>query len=375
MKKVMVSGCFDLLHSGHITFFETASKYGELYVCIGSDANIFKLKNHRAKFNEQERVYLVQSIKFVHQAMISSGEGFLDFKSELEEIKPDIFIVNEEGDREEKRELCKINNVEYKVLNRIPKEGMPVRSSSSIKNDEELPYRLCLAGGWMDQPFLNTYEPGSVVTIQINPRNDFINRAGLATSTRKTWEKLISFNPKVADKTELAKLLFGYENLPGKKYISGSQDSIGLTHPGINRLDYDSGFWPTKIKTCLDDDICKWLEENICMVKIGSRPDGYDPLLQQNITREKVQKLSMVGGLCYDAIMRKDIRALGKSFTDAHDITRELLPLTTNSKIDSILNSFNDHCYGRTTTSCGGGYAIIATNKNIKDSFKINIRR
>ena len=136
MKKVMVSGCFDLLHSGHIAFFETASKYGELYVCIGSDANIFKLKNHAAKFNEHERVYLVQSIKFVHQAMISSGEGFLDFKSELEEIKPDIFIVNEEGDREEKRDLCKINNVEYKVLNRIPKEGMPVRSSSSIKNDE-----------------------------------------------------------------------------------------------------------------------------------------------------------------------------------------------------------------------------------------------
>ena len=375
MKKVMVSGCFDLLHSGHIAFFETASEYGDLYVCIGSDENIFKLKNHKTKFNEQERLYLVQSVKYVHQAMVSSGTGFLDFKSELERIKPDIFIVNQEGDREEKRDFCKANNVEYIVLKRIPKKGMPVRSSSSIKKEEELPYRLCLAGGWMDQPFLNTYEPGSVVTIQINSRDDFINRAGLATSTRKTWEQLISFNPKVKNNSELAKLLFGYENLPGKKYISGSQDAIGLTHPGINKLDYDSGFWPKKIETCLDEDICKWLEESICMVKIGSRPDGYDPLLQQNITREKVQKLSMVGGLCYDAILRKDIHALGKSFTDAHDITRDLLPLTTNSKIDSILNSFNDRCYGRTTTSCGGGYAIIATDENIKDSFKIRIKR
>ena len=82
----------------------------------------------------------------------------------------------------------------------------------------------------MDQPFINTYEPGSLVTIQIEPREDFINRAGLATSTRSTWKKLLNFNPKIEDQVELAKLLFGYENPPGKKYISGSQDAIGLTH-------------------------------------------------------------------------------------------------------------------------------------------------
>ena len=44
MKKVMVSGCYDLLHSGHVVFFETAAKYGELYVCLGSDKNIELLK-------------------------------------------------------------------------------------------------------------------------------------------------------------------------------------------------------------------------------------------------------------------------------------------------------------------------------------------
>ena len=98
-------------------------------------------------------------------------------------------------------------------------------------------------------------------------------------------------------------------------------------------------------------------------------------VLQQNITREGVQKLSMIGGTCYDAIMRMDLPALGKSFTDAHDITRELLPLTTNSKIDNILNSYNDRCFGRTTTSCGGGYVILATDKNIEEGFKISIRK
>ncbi|MFL2859465.1 MAG: adenylyltransferase/cytidyltransferase family protein [Pontiellaceae bacterium] len=375
MKKVMVSGCYDLLHSGHIVFFESASKYGQLYVCIGSDLNIYNLKNHNPRFNEKERLYMVQSLKYVHKAMISSGEGFLDFKEEFEVIKPDIFIVNEDGDRPDKRELCNRNNVEYIVLSRTPKDGLPARSSSALKEDDILPFRLCLAGGWMDQPFINTYEPGSVVTIQIDPREDLINRAGLATSTRRTWEQLIKYNPQVEDCHELAKLLFGYENLPGKKYISGSQDAIGLTHPGINRLDYDSSFWPKNIQTCLDNKICSWLEEHLVLVKIGPREDSYDPLLQQNITREGVQKLSMIGQSCYDAIIRMDLPALGKSFTNNHDITREILPLTTNTKIDNILNSYNTKCFGRTTTGCGGGYVILATDQHIDKGFKVSIRR
>ena len=375
MKKVLVSGCFDLLHSGHIMFFETASKYGQLYVCIGSDENIFELKNHQPRYNQDERLYMVESVKFVHKALISSGKGHLDFLSEIKQIHPDIFIVNEDGDREDKKEFCKQNNIEYIVLDRYPKKGLPVRSSTALKESQKLPYRLCLAGGWMDQPFINTYEPGSVITIQIESNDSFINRAGLATSTRKTWEQLIKYEPKVEDSHELAKLLFGYENLPGKKYISGSQDAIGLTHPGINRLYYNGSFWPEKIDTCLDEDICQWLEKHLVMVKIGPRPDGYDPLKQQNISRIGVQKLSMVGDRCYDAIMRKDLKSLGKSFTDAHDITRELLPLTTNTKIDEILNSYNHVCEGRTTTSCGGGYAILATDKEIKNGFKIKIKR
>ncbi|MDY6385661.1 MAG: adenylyltransferase/cytidyltransferase family protein [Candidatus Cryptobacteroides sp.] len=37
-KKVFVSGCYDLLHSGHVEFFKEASQYGDLYVGLGSDA-------------------------------------------------------------------------------------------------------------------------------------------------------------------------------------------------------------------------------------------------------------------------------------------------------------------------------------------------
>lgn len=56
--KVLVSGCFDLLHSGHVEFFRAAAQHGELYVRIGSDANIMALKHHRPMYSEKERLFL-----------------------------------------------------------------------------------------------------------------------------------------------------------------------------------------------------------------------------------------------------------------------------------------------------------------------------
>ena len=108
MKKVMVSGCFDLLHAGHIEFLKSASSYGNVHVFIGSDSNIKKLKNHDASFNQNERLFILQSIKYVYKAEISSGEGYLDFSENLKKLKPDFFIVNEDGNRDEKRALQKI---------------------------------------------------------------------------------------------------------------------------------------------------------------------------------------------------------------------------------------------------------------------------
>ena len=288
-KKVMVSGCFDLLHAGHVAFFKTAAEYGDLYVCLGTDDNIQLLKHHAPRFGEDERLYMVQAVRYVKEARLASGSGYLDYEPDMAELNPDVFIVNEDGDREEKRALCAKYGVEYLVLPRVPAEGLPARSSSAVKAETALPYRLCLAGGWMDQPFISQFAPGSVVTVQIDPRDDFMDRAGLATSTRKTWEQLMAYNPKVEDCVELAKILFGYENPPGKKYISGAQDAIGLTHPGVNRLDFDGRFWPDHIESCVQDDICEWLEQSLVMIPLFERCVGYVPLVLQYLSRVGVQ--------------------------------------------------------------------------------------
>ncbi len=133
MAKVFVSGCFDVLHSGHIRFFEEAAQYGDLYVSIGSDKTVEELKKRPTLYNEKERLYMVSSIRFVHQAFIAQGSGKLDFLDELNKIKPDIFFVNSDGDSPEKRAVLERQGICYIVSNRIPKDLLPVRSTTAIR--------------------------------------------------------------------------------------------------------------------------------------------------------------------------------------------------------------------------------------------------
>lgn len=132
-KKVFVSGCYDLLHSGHVEFFRQAAEYGDLYVGIGSDATIMELKHHKTMYPENERLFMVKAIRYVHDAFVNTGSGYLDYAPDVEALKPDIFVVNEDGDREEKRQFCAERGIEYVILKRVPAEGLTARSSTSLK--------------------------------------------------------------------------------------------------------------------------------------------------------------------------------------------------------------------------------------------------
>ena len=93
-KKVFVSGCYDMLHSGHVAFFQEAAALGDLYVGLGSDKTIWELKNRKTINSDAERLYMVKSIRYVKDAWINSGSGIMDFEKEVIALKPDIFFVN-----------------------------------------------------------------------------------------------------------------------------------------------------------------------------------------------------------------------------------------------------------------------------------------
>jgi len=133
-KKVIVTGCYDWFHSGHIRFFEEVSELGDLYVVVGHDANIKLLKGEgHPMFCEEERRYMVGAIRYVCQALVASGDGWLDAEPEIERIKPDIYAVNEDGDRPEKSSYCEAHGIEYRILCRTPKQGLPRRESTDLR--------------------------------------------------------------------------------------------------------------------------------------------------------------------------------------------------------------------------------------------------
>ncbi len=133
-KRVIVTGCYDWFHSGHVRFFEEVSELGELYVVVGHDKNIKLLKGEgHPMYSEDERRYMAGSIRHVRKALVSTGDGWLDAEPEIERIRPDIYAVNEDGSRPEKRDYCEAHGIEYRVLKRLPKEGLPKRQSTDLR--------------------------------------------------------------------------------------------------------------------------------------------------------------------------------------------------------------------------------------------------
>ena len=133
-KKVFVSGCFDVLHSGHIAFLEEAAGYGDVYVSLGSDKTIQELKNRPTLYNEEERKYMLEALKYVKKVYIGPGSGKLDFAPLLDVVKPDIFFVNADGTNDEKRAFVESRGIRYITSSRTPRAGLPTRSTTAIRN-------------------------------------------------------------------------------------------------------------------------------------------------------------------------------------------------------------------------------------------------
>ncbi len=377
MKKVFVSGCFDMLHSGHVAFFEEAAKHGDLYVGIGSDNTIFNLKGRRTINTEQERLYMIKALKVVTDAWINSGGGLLDFLDDVKAFKPNIFFVNEDGHTPDKEKICQELGIEYVVSKRIPHGQLPVRSTTSLRKECLIPYRIDLAGGWMDQPYVSKYHPGSVLTISVEPDYEFNDRSGMSTSTRNKAIELWQTDIPQGDWEKLAKALFCFENPPGKKEISGSQDSLGIVLPGLNKLDYDDDYWPYAITSVHDEDTLKWIEDHLYMVALSPRQNTYNVLKNTDITRTKVKKLADAAEYCWNAILNKDIQAFGDAFRASFEAQIAMFPNMVDEGILENLERNKGNAIGWKLSGAGGGgyFIFISEHPEKAIGMKIRIRR
>ncbi len=376
-KKVFVSGCYDMLHSGHVAFLEEAASYGELYVGVGSDKTVNELKARKTINSDAERLYMIQALKVVKDAWINSGTGSLDFIEEIKQLKPDIFFVNTDGHTPAKEALCKEMGIEYIVSERKPHGNLPARSTTSLRKICRIPYRIDLAGGWLDQPFVNKFGPGPVLTIALEPDYEFNFKSGMATSSRNRAIELWETDIPEGDKEKLAKILFSFENPPGTAYISGSQDALGITLPGLNKFDYaDGDYWPKKITTVKDEDILIWLESVIWLIPLSPRTDEFNVLADTDVTTKKVQELSIAADSAWNAILQKDLVAFSKAFTESYNAQIAMFPnMVTNEMIVQIEKNKKNVTGWKVSGAGGGGYLILISENKIDRAIQIKIRR
>jgi hypothetical protein len=248
-----------------------------------------------------------------------------------------------------------------------------------------VPYRLQLAGGWIDQPFisrLNPKPPGAMVVVQIEPDFRPMDRSGLATGTRAVAMKLWKGELPKRPAKELVRELYEAENR-GKAHPSGSQDMIGLIYPGVNRLDYDyrihGGVFPAHIESLTSARHARWLENVLHLLPVEPRPRGYSPLGVKNLEPKWISRLGKSGMDCFDAIRKMDVRALGASLNETMRCWEKLLPRVVAHpliKLDlkAILTVYQRHFPGAMFSGCGGGYIVVASEQKVPGAFQIKVR-
>lgn len=379
-KKVFVSGCYDMLHSGHVAFFKEASRYGDLYVGIGSDKTIAELKHRKTVYSEKERLYMVKAIRYVTDAFINRGSGMLDFIDTLDRVKPDIFVVNSDGGSELKRNLCLGRGIEYIELERTPDAGLEARSTTSLRKGvkSHLPYRVDIAGTWIDQPYVSEHGAGWALTVSIEPTEEFMERGGMSTSTRNAARKIWPYELPNYNEEMMARLLFCFENDPENEgHISGAQDAIGICMSGLNRHYYDGHYWPVKIESCHDEAILDWLENHICLVPMFPRRPGCSVVEGKDITPEKVSRLTDAAERCWHAIMARDLGGFAEAFRDSFNAQIAMFPAMMQPGVQEYIDRWSPKALAWKMLGAGGGGYLALVTDRIPDNgvIRIKIRR
>ena len=383
-KRVFVSGCYDLLHSGHVEFFRQAAQYGDLYVGIGSDATILGYKHHKTIYSENERLFMVKAIRYVKDAYINAGSGVMDFVPTLDIVKPDVFVVNADGSSEDKQRLCEERGIEYVVLERTPQEGLQARSSTALKLSPcRIPTRLDLAGTWIDQPYVSQYGPGWAITISLEPDFEVRERCGLSTSTRNMIRKIWPFQLPNMDPETLAKLVFCFENDPERSdgIISGAQDAIGICMPGLVRHWYDGRFWPEKIESCHDEAVLSWLEDHLCMIPMFPRRPGCSVVEGQDINEKKVKDLTTAAAACWDAILARDLDGFAAAYRASFAAQVAMFPAMIQPGVQEYIDTYSAMpgvLAWKMPGAGGGGYlALVCSGREAfpEGAVSLTIRR
>ncbi len=335
MKRVLVRGFFDLLNSDHVKFLKEASHEGEVHVAVGSDRLFEDNKGRKPVASEQERLYMVKSIRYVKDAFICDN---------------------------------------YTEASDLTLDSSPLTLDSC---NSHLPYRVDIAGTWIDQPYVSKFGGGWAITASIEPTHEFMERGGMSTSTRNAAKKIWSYELPAYNEEMLARLLFCFENDPENTgHVSGAQDAIGICISGLSRHYYDGNYWPEKIDTIHDEDILSWLERHLCVVPMFPRRPGCSVVDGKDITPEKVRDLTKAAARCWDAIIDKDLEAFAAAFQDSFNAQVAMFPAMMQEGVQDYIDIWKDKALAwKMLGAGGGGHLLLLVDSLPEGAIPITIRR
>ena len=98
MTRVFVSGCYDIVHAGHLQFFREARALGDhLTVSFASAEVLWVHKHRRSSLPDDHKRALLAGLNMVDEVVIGDGlEEGLDFKEHFLRLRPAILAVTED---------------------------------------------------------------------------------------------------------------------------------------------------------------------------------------------------------------------------------------------------------------------------------------
>lgn len=172
--RVFVSGCYGIIHAGHLQFFEDARALGDhLTVCFASDEVYRLAKGREPALPQDNRHKLLSSLKPVDHVVSSSDlHPVFDFATHAINLRPNILAVTEDDkNKAVKEEFCAKHGIKFVVLPKRTSVQNVVSTTKILQNMSgkvEVPLRVDFAGGWLDVPRL-ARKGGYVVNCAISP--------------------------------------------------------------------------------------------------------------------------------------------------------------------------------------------------------------
>ncbi|OQB78798.1 MAG: hypothetical protein BWX88_05071 [Planctomycetes bacterium ADurb.Bin126] len=264
------------------------------------------------------------------------------------------------------------------MLKSNPHGGLVARTSDHGRKTSNIPFRIDLAGGWLDQPFVSKVCPGPVLTVSVEPTMEFERRSGMATSTRnraiEIWGQDV---PTGQERETLARLLFCYDNPPETEEVSGSQDAIGIVYPGLACSWYQGGYFPSKIDSYTDTNLLTWIQDHIRLIRIGPRRDGYRALEGGVVSFGAAKSLASASAKCLQGILARDLERFGSSVRESFEAQVEMFPRMVEGCQDTInaYKSARGVVGWKLTGAGGGGYLVIVGDEEVEGSLTVEIRQ